>query len=494
MKKITKATSDYIRDLDEIVEPSAASLHFQTDFKQKTFAGGLASFAVTLYVLFFVYQKGSTMFNRDDPNMTSLEEQMSYDDVGKVSTKTTAKVLFEILEGGDNTVDLDAVEGGYHQYIHLRLNNIIKTFDADGNMEKVSKYYPLQRCNEDNFGNTAFEADYYSIKKSRSQYCIDQHEDIYLQGTRDSEVKKEDHAYITFEVFRCSEDTKIDETKPEGGYPECKPERMMKLKSDLTAPSVNYNTIAQADLINYEEDLEADTIDNWLRYKVAAMKIINQKIDFTAFSDYDVRYNEMFVPSIPLAYPSYSDTGYRFRYNAFDRQDGYFIQKPDLDIFYDYFEYNTDTFTSAPEGSEQLVAEMYFRLEVDQITHNRVVYTFMDFIGDLGGVKDIMLQLAGWVIGSYAAFHASWSTVAALYRVKLPEGNIYAQSKQNDPSTPDLYKIKLPLCTRLFLWLNTTMCGFLFKCCLKDHHEKFLEVLDKGAEKQENDFDIYEII
>jgi hypothetical protein len=100
-----------------------------------------------------------------------------------------------------------------------------------------------------------------------------------------------------------------------------------------------------------------------------------------------------------------------------------------LDIFYDYFEYNTDTFTSAPKGSEQLVAEMYFRLEVDQITHNRVVYTFMDFIGDLGGVKDIMLQLAGWVFGSYSAFYASWSTVATLYRVKLPDGNIYKQSK-----------------------------------------------------------------
>ena len=113
MKKITKPGSDYIRDLDEIVEPSAAGLHFQTDFKQKTFVGGLASFAVTCYVLFFVYSKGIMMFQRDDPNMTSLEEEMSYDDVGQVSTTDTAKVLFEILEGGDNTFDLDAVEGGY---------------------------------------------------------------------------------------------------------------------------------------------------------------------------------------------------------------------------------------------------------------------------------------------------------------------------------------------------------------------------------------------
>jgi hypothetical protein len=58
-----------------------------------------------------------------------------------------------------------------------------------------------------------------------------------------------------------------------------------------------------------------------------------------------------------------------------------------------------------------------------------VVYNLMDFIGDLGGVKDILLQIAGWIIGSYAAFHSSWSTISALYRVKLPEGNIFMESK-----------------------------------------------------------------
>ena len=83
------------------------------------------------------------MFERDDPNMTSLEEQMKYLTVSKVPIDGTAKVLFEILEGGDNTVDLDAVEGGFEQYVHVRLANIIKTFDDAGEMTKEVKYFPL---------------------------------------------------------------------------------------------------------------------------------------------------------------------------------------------------------------------------------------------------------------------------------------------------------------------------------------------------------------
>jgi hypothetical protein len=94
---------------------------------------------------------------------------------------------------------------------------------------------------------------------------------------------------------------------------------------------------------------------------------------------------------------------------------------------------------------------MWYRLEVDQITHGRVVYNFMDFIGDLGGVPAIMLQLAGWVIGSYSAFHASFATMSALYKVKSIE-KIFLDSKQNDTTTPELQKLKLALGTRIFVW------------------------------------------
>jgi hypothetical protein len=151
MKKFTKPVTDYVRDMDAIVEPSSAGLHFQTDMKQKTLCGGFLSLAVTIYVIFFVYTKGSMMFKRDEPNMASLEEQMKYEDVGKISVANTAKVLFEILENGDNPVDLFAGEN-YRQYAHIRLCQIIKTYD-DAGKETVTKScdFDLKRCDESNF-------------------------------------------------------------------------------------------------------------------------------------------------------------------------------------------------------------------------------------------------------------------------------------------------------------------------------------------------------
>jgi hypothetical protein len=148
---------------------------------------------------------------------------------------------------------------------------------------------------------------------------------------------KQEHAYIIYEVWRCNENTK------KADDPACKPQRMMHLKSDPTAERVDWATIAEADRDLYEEDETADSIDTWMRKKRIGLKVLNQKIDFTTFEEVAVRYNEIFLPSIPLAYPSYSDTGYRFRYNQFDRADGYLIPKNIDNKFYDCFEYNTDT-------------------------------------------------------------------------------------------------------------------------------------------------------
>jgi hypothetical protein len=76
-----------------------------------------------------------------------------------------------------------------------------------------------------------------------------------------------------FEVWRCNDvkDTKV------AGDPVCKPERMMKLKDGTSTDSIDIATLKAdgANLKLYYEDLEADSIDNWLREKKASMKIIN---------------------------------------------------------------------------------------------------------------------------------------------------------------------------------------------------------------------------
>lgn len=97
-----------------------------------------------------------------------------------------------------------------------------------------------------------------------------------MQGTRDSQVRRENHAYIIFEAWRCSEDTK------EPGDPDC--------ASD-------------------------EDIVKWIDTKMLAMKVINKKIDFLDFGDTAVRQNEVFVPIVPMKAGQFSDTGNRFRYN-----------------------------------------------------------------------------------------------------------------------------------------------------------------------------------
>ena len=44
----------------------------------------------------------------------------------------------------------------------------------------------------------------------------------------------------------------------------------------------------------------------------------------------------------------YSDSGYRFRYNSFDRVDGYLLPDNSENIFFDVFTYNKDIYENPP--------------------------------------------------------------------------------------------------------------------------------------------------
>jgi len=65
-----------------------------------------------------------------------------------------------------------------------------------------------------------------------------------------------------------------------------------------------------------------------------------------------------------------------------------------------------------------VLAEIYFRLEVDMLKHERIVFDYMDWLGALGGVPDIIMMIVGFAIGGYVTFNSTFYTMAGLYRVR----------------------------------------------------------------------------
>lgn len=147
---------------------------------------------------------------------------------------------------------------------------------------------------------------------------------MYFQGTRDSVIKGEDSAYGIIQIMKCTEATRLP------GYPECagKPE-----------------------------------MNEFLSNKRVVFKVINEQIDFNDRDERAVRYNEIYTPGVPIQTGLFSDTGYRYRYNQFERTDFWWTGKKYLDPFFDYLHYSTDIYV-VPEDDISL-AELYFRLDVN---------------------------------------------------------------------------------------------------------------------------------
>ena len=140
MKHLEKA-ADWVTAKDEICPPAASKLHFQGNVDQKTLIGGMLSFMITLYVLFIAFTKGKQMLEFDEPDISSIAEEIKL--TGHVRFKDISLPLLEITEGGDSTVDLQ--EDDYRKYFHMRVRNIQKKF-INGDLVRSDTLFDIKRC------------------------------------------------------------------------------------------------------------------------------------------------------------------------------------------------------------------------------------------------------------------------------------------------------------------------------------------------------------
>ena len=48
---------------------------------------------------------------------------------------------------------------------------------------------------------------------------------------------------------------------------------------------------------------------------------------------------------------------------------------------------------------------MYFRMCVDEIQHKRIVFDIGDYLGEIGGIIELLVRGASFIFGGYLAFN-----------------------------------------------------------------------------------------
>ena len=119
------------------------------------------------------------------------------------------------------------------------------------------------------------------------------------------------------------------------------------------------------------------------------------------------------LPMIPLKKHTFSNTGYRLRKNIFNMKDQIIFGTQNEKVFYDTVLYNSDTILT--DQKQEVIAEMYWRVDVDKMEHSREVYTLMDYLGDVGGIPDVIMFTLMLLFGHYINFIKELSTMQSLY-------------------------------------------------------------------------------
>jgi len=96
------------------------------------------------------------------------------------------------------------------------------------------------------------------------------------------------------------------------------------------------------------------------------------------------------------------------------REDNWWIVGPEnKETFFDITFYNQDTYYV--NSSNTLLTEIYFRFQNDQMMHYRSVFDFTEWLGQIGGIHEILITFMSFLIGSYVQFYAGIKKIRSLY-------------------------------------------------------------------------------
>ena len=136
-----------------------------------------------------------------------------------------------------------------------------------------------------------------------------------------------------------------------------------------------------------------------------------------------------------------------------------------------YFNFETINEYVAPYGnkySPSALASFTISLSSLTIEDTREVYSFLDFLGDIGGIFDILVLVVGYFINPVSEFSFTLKAIKVLYHAKNFGTLNQKKVKKDMASAPDWDKheqiqaqyqpIQFSFCDKVSLFLKTSFC------------------------------------
>lgn len=209
-------------------------------------------------------------------------------------------------------------------------------------------------------------------------YCPADTSTAFIQGTEDDELEGEDTALVSYEIFRCHDGARNKSPLD----PKCDPAKGICELTDLPCKS-------------------GTDIDTWLKTKMLQLSLINTKINFSSKGEISTFQTLKDLAPIPLTSGVFTESEYRFRKNEFSNYNPWF-PIGGSEPFYDQKHQHTHTHQVLAGFNK--IAKVTFRLDTHKVVHERAVYSFIDWLGDVGGVGALLKCIFMLFFGDYMEF------------------------------------------------------------------------------------------
>lgn len=134
---------------------------------------------------------------------------------------------------------------------------------------------------------------------------------------------------------------------------------------------------------------------------------------------------------------------------------------------------------------------------------NRQVYNFMDILGDLGGIMELIEVILGTMLLPFSEFMFNLDMIGHLYKARTRDENVFVKEEESNETNSKLSRktkreiklhrnIILSNYDKLRLFVVKNWCGFL--TCRWRNKDKLMKMYDEGCENIDTRLDITGIL